>query len=560
VLDKKEILSNRDLYPFDNYAERMAYIRSTLSTTGTLEEECSKPLITLIVGGANVGKSSLFNLLVGKEISPVKEISGYTRDFFIAADQDVDLNVLDEISPSAEKIYKTQEGWMDGRILVDTPDFDSINDFNRKRLEQLIPLAHVVVVLVTVAKREIAPLVEILLRYVRRKTFIFVMNKQDREDNYQDKFTAFLNECGFTDPLVIRASCAIPSSTGREKESLPATGEEWDRGIERVRSEIGRVDEKRAKTRKYQGDVRDSIELLYSPTQVRTTLRLLEEKKKEFNREAEKFLQAEISSTLSSLANHPRIIRDVVLMEVAAGRRWFVLSLLLRIWTRHRILLAMTGAGSFLSRASGSVLPFFSAVASGLLFQTGQVSSIHTVGDQVRRGLKKNSFPHFFQARYQLIRKLLARCRIRKDFYPPEDLSSTTEEFRYRLEQAVEKYLSTLVKKSYRRILTFLEIFVWTGTAGYLLVRARSLYLNNQMTLETMVFAAFSCVIILTLLFLTGFIFYIGISIRKNLEKKIDHTSYQEGLDFSQPLQPAIEALKHFARAADEALGSIGSE
>jgi hypothetical protein len=220
----------------------------------------------------------------------------------------------------------------------------------------------------------------------------------------------------------------------------------------------------------------------------------------------------------------------------------------------------MAGAGSFLSRASGSAIPFFSAVASGLLFQTGQVSSIDAVGDQVRRGLKKNSFPHFFQAKYQLIKKLLTRCRIRKDLYPPDDLSSTVEEFRYQLEQAVGKYLSTLVKKNYRRILIFLEILVWAGTAGYLFFRARSLYLNNQMTLETMVFAGFTCLIILTLMFLAGFIFFIGASTRNNLEKKIDNISFQEEPDFSQPLQPAIEALKRFESLAEDALGSIGAE
>jgi hypothetical protein len=340
---------------------------------------------------------------------------------------------------------------------------------------------------------------------------------------------------------------------------MPTAGEEWLQGIEKVRSEIGRVDEKRAKTRKYQGDVRDSIELLYNPTQVHNTLSLLEEKKKDYKQETEKLLQAEISSTLASLANHPRIIRDVMLMEVA-DRRWLLLSLLLRIWARHRILLAMAGAGSFLSRASGSVIPFFSAVTSGLLVQAGQVSSINAVSDQVRRGLKKNSFPHFFQAKYQLIKELLARCRIRKDLYPPDDLSFMVEEFRYRLEQAVEKYLSTLVKKRYRRILTFLEILVWTGTAGYLFFRARSLYLNNQMTLETMVFAGFTCLIILTLIFLLGFIFYIGASTRKNLEKNIDKVAFHEESDFSQPLQPAIEALKRFEKLAEEALSTIGAE
>lgn len=507
-----------------------------------------------------MGKSCLFNLLVGKDISPVKEISGYTRDFFIAADRNVDLKVLDSISPTPAKLYKTAEQWMHGKILVDTPDFDSINDYNRQRLEQLIPLAHVVVVLVTVAKREIAPLAEILLRYVRRKTFIFVMNKQDREDNYQERFTTFLKECGFSNPLVLRASCAISLSSDHQQEQRPATGEEWLQGIENIRSEIERVDEKRAKALKYKGDVRDSIELLYNPAQVHNTLSLLEEKKKVYKLEMEKLLKSEISSTLASLANHPRIIRDVILMEVA-GRRWLLLSLLLRVWARHRILLAMAGAGSFLSRASGSVIPFFSAIASGLLVQTGQVSSVNAVGDQLRRGLKNNSFPHIFQSKYQQIKKLLIQCRIRKDLYPPVDISSTVEEFRYQLEQAVEKYLSTLVKKSYRRILIFLEILLWSGTVGYLFFRTRSLYLNNQMTLETMVFAGFTCLIVLTFFFLAGYIFYIGASMRKSLKiKKIDNLSFQEELNFSHPLQPAIDALRRFEMFAEKALKSINTK
>ena len=79
-----DILSNRDIYPFDNYAERLAYIRSATGRLGTQDAECAKPLITLIVGGANTGKSCLFNRLIGEDISPVKEISGYTGDFVFA--------------------------------------------------------------------------------------------------------------------------------------------------------------------------------------------------------------------------------------------------------------------------------------------------------------------------------------------------------------------------------------------------------------------------------------------------------------------------------------------
>lgn len=551
----QNILSDRNTYPFDNYPERLAYIRSATGPVGTLEEEYRKPLITLITGGANVGKSRLFNLLVGKDISPVKDISGYTRDFFIAADPKVDLKVMEHVSPDSAKIHQISQGWINGKILVDTPDFDSINDYNRKRLEEVVPLAHVVVVLVTAAKREIAPLTEILLRYAGRKTFLFVMNKQDREENYKQEFITFLKKCGFPNPMVIRSSCALPASANPEEKPVKDT--EWLEGVNKIRAEIGRVDHKRAKTHKYQADVRDGIELLYNPTRVCNTLKLLEEKKQDFDGEVKKFLQSEVSSTISSLAHHPRVIRDVVLMELAR-RRKHILGFLLRIWAQYRFFLGLAGAGSFFSRASGSAIPFYSGVISGLLTQAGQATSLNSLRDQVRRGLDENSSLDFLRNKYLVMKELLSRCRIRKDLHPPDDFSSLAEEHKQYLEKAVENFLAGLIQKKYGRVLVFLEFLAWMGTAAYGVFRARLLYQQNQMTPESMVLAIGACFLLLSLVLLTGFIFYVGGSIRKKL-KKIDTTDLPEDITFTQPLQPAIEGLKYFEKSVEDALQSIGS-
>ena len=147
----------------------------------------SKPMIA-IVGRPNVGKSMLFNKLIGKRLSIVEDTPGVTRD----------------------RIYGESE-WCGRRFtLVDTggiePNTDSqILTFMREQAQIAIDNATVIVCVtdiktgLTASDHEVASMLQ-----KSRKPIVLAVNKVDATGTVDPDFYEFYN-LGLGDPIAISA-------------------------------------------------------------------------------------------------------------------------------------------------------------------------------------------------------------------------------------------------------------------------------------------------------------------------------------------------------------------
>ncbi len=146
-----------------------------------------KPIVA-IVGRPNVGKSALFNRLVGKKISIVEDTPGVTRD----------------------RIYSDAE-WR-GRqfLMIDTGGIEPTEDDEllvnmRRQAQAAIEIAHVTIFVVdlktgvTAADAEIASMLQ-----KAKKPVILAVNKTDKVGELPPDFYEFYN-LGLGDPVAVSA-------------------------------------------------------------------------------------------------------------------------------------------------------------------------------------------------------------------------------------------------------------------------------------------------------------------------------------------------------------------
>lgn len=151
----------------------------------------SKPIVA-IVGRPNVGKSTLFNVLAGEQISIVKDTPGVTRDRIYA-----DVNWLNH--------YFT---------LIDTGGIepesnDVLLKFMREQAEIAIETADVIMFLVDVRQGLVDAdfkVADMLRR--SRKPIVLVVNKVDNFDKFMPDVYEFYN-LGLGDPRPISASSRL---------------------------------------------------------------------------------------------------------------------------------------------------------------------------------------------------------------------------------------------------------------------------------------------------------------------------------------------------------------
>ncbi len=171
----------------------------------------SKPVVA-VVGRPNVGKSTLFNRLVGRRISIVEDTPGVTRD----------------------RIYAEAEWSGIPFILIDTGGIDHSSDdvipsHIRAQAEIAIDTADVIVFLVdgktglTSADREVA---EMLVR--RPGNVILAVNKSDTS-SLPDSFYDFY-ELGLGDPIAVSAAnmLGLGDLLDRVVEHFPNQGSEGE--------------------------------------------------------------------------------------------------------------------------------------------------------------------------------------------------------------------------------------------------------------------------------------------------------------------------------------------
>jgi hypothetical protein len=176
--------------------------------------EVDRPLlVVLLMGGTGVGKSTLLNALAGGSIAQASFQRPTTRDPVVYYHESVRPERLDASLQHCRLAEHDQPG-LENKILVDTPDLDSNDLANREKLQQLLPVADVVLYVGSQEKYHDALGWDLFKQQRKRRAFAFILNKWDRclhagasglrpdEDLERD-----LRAEGFENPLIFR-TCA----------------------------------------------------------------------------------------------------------------------------------------------------------------------------------------------------------------------------------------------------------------------------------------------------------------------------------------------------------------
>jgi len=172
-------------------------------------------LLVAIAGPNNVGKSTLFNALVGAALSPARPEGGLTKQCLAAAHPESwsgplkdyltrrydtvpvasgDVAPVDQPGPPGRLYLVLSDAVPRGLLVMDTPDFDSVYRDNRERAEALLVTVDVLVFVVSRQTYQNAALVDFLRAAVGHgRPYLLVYNEATREEvarGHLDKLAA----------------------------------------------------------------------------------------------------------------------------------------------------------------------------------------------------------------------------------------------------------------------------------------------------------------------------------------------------------------------------------
>jgi energy-coupling factor transporter ATP-binding protein EcfA2 len=172
-------------------------------------------LLVAIAGPNNVGKSTLFNALVGASLSPARPEGGLTKQCLAAAHPETWTGPLkeyltrrydtvpvesgnaapvDQPGPPGRLYLVLADAVPRGLLVMDTPDFDSVYRDNRERAEALLVTVDVLVFVVSRQTYQNAALVDFLRAAVGHgRPYLLVYNEASREEvarGHLDKLAA----------------------------------------------------------------------------------------------------------------------------------------------------------------------------------------------------------------------------------------------------------------------------------------------------------------------------------------------------------------------------------
>lgn len=209
----------------------------------------ARPLVVVVAGGTNVGKSTVFNLLVGEAVSAVSALARGTKTPVLCGGG-ATLSGLPAFLPGVETVRAAgivgSEAFdhpaviaveaafpPEGCLLIDSPDMDSDHAPNRAWAMRLLHAADGVVLVTTPEKYHDAVVADFLRSAAALgRTLAAVMNKADSAEALRDFVDAVWRPIAGAAPTL-----AIPRSISlsHEADSYRDLIREWNVGAPRIK-------------------------------------------------------------------------------------------------------------------------------------------------------------------------------------------------------------------------------------------------------------------------------------------------------------------------------------
>jgi hypothetical protein len=192
-------------------------------------------LVVMLMGGTGVGKSSLLSALAGGPIAQASYTRPTTRDPVVYHHRSLRPEQLDPALRHC-KLVAHDRAELEHKVLVDTPDLDSNEPQNRAKLEQILPVADVVLYVGSQEKYHDRLGWDMFRGQRQRRAFAFVLNKWDRclrptstGKRPDDDLLRDLAEEGFQSPLLFRTSAQywIDRAQSNGEAPPPPDGEQF---------------------------------------------------------------------------------------------------------------------------------------------------------------------------------------------------------------------------------------------------------------------------------------------------------------------------------------------